>query len=150
MRASKYIDKDNTKRTFEEDLNDDCVIVFCNKVVDDDFQSAANTIISIVGNTLFNGLPDYNVVGDFLVPPSDNLDCLRIEYNANDNVSVESKLSENLSESISVNDYTKKYLIEGDTCDIGKKNSRTLNNKSGLITIEELEFNEREMEKIRL
>ena len=53
-----------------------------------------------------------------------------------------------LSESISVNDYTKKYLIEGDTCDIGKKNSRTLNNKSGLITIEELEFNEREMEKL--
>ena len=38
MRASKYIDKDNTERTFEEDFNDDCVIVFCNKVVDDDFQ----------------------------------------------------------------------------------------------------------------
>ena len=121
VRASKYINKDNTERTFEEDSNDDCVIIFCNKVVDDDFQSAANTIISIVGNTLFNGLPDYNVVGDSLVPPSDNLDCRRIEYNANDNVSVESKLSENLSESISVNDYTKKYLIEGGTCDIGKK-----------------------------
>ena len=51
-----------------------------------------------------------------------------------------------LSESISVNDYTKKYSIEGDTCDIGKQHSRTLNNKSGLITIEELEFNEREMD----
>ena len=57
----------------------------------------------------FDELPDYNAVEDFVVSSSDNLDCLPIEYNDNGNVSVGSKLSEDLSESISVNDYTKTF-----------------------------------------
>ena len=56
------------------------------------------------------------------------------------NVSVGSKSSEDLSESISVNEYTKTYLMEGGNCDIKKHISRTLNDKSDLITIEELDF----------
>ena len=41
----------------------------------------------------FDELPDYNAVEDFVVSSSDDLDCLLIEYNDNDNVSVGSKLS---------------------------------------------------------
>ena len=55
----------------------------------------------------YDELPDYNAVEDFVVSSSDNLDCLPIEYNDNDNVSVGSKLSEDLSESISVNENIK-------------------------------------------
>ena len=63
--ANKCTDKDNTGRVFEEDYNDECVTVFDNNVVDDDVQSVDNTLISVGDNTVFNGLPEYNVVKDF-------------------------------------------------------------------------------------
>ena len=53
VKASKCMDKDNTERAFEEDLNDDCVIIVCNKVVEYGIRSTVNTIISIDGNNLF-------------------------------------------------------------------------------------------------
>ena len=62
--ANKCTDKDNTERAFEEDYNDGCVTVFGNNAGDDDVQSVANTLISFGGNTVFNGLPDYNIVED--------------------------------------------------------------------------------------
>ena len=109
--ATKYTDKDNTERIFEEDYNGGCVTVFGNKAVGDDVQSVANTLISFGGNNVFNRLPDYNTVEDFVVSPEENLDWLPIplpiESNVNDNVSVKSKLSEDLSESISVNENIK-------------------------------------------
>ena len=92
---NKCTNKDNTERVFEKNYNDDRVTVFGNKVVDDDIQLVANTVISFGGNTFFNGLPHYNAVEDFVIPPCENLDCLPItlpiEYNAYDNVSVGSK-----------------------------------------------------------
>ena len=63
--VNKCTDKDNTECVFEEDCNDECVTVFDNNVVDDDVQSVDNTLISFGDNTVFNGLPDYNVVEDF-------------------------------------------------------------------------------------
>ena len=140
--ANKCTDKDNTERTFEEDYNNDCVINFGNKAVDDDVQSVTNTLISFGGNTLFNWLLNYNAVEDFVVPPCENPDCLPIslpiEYNTNDNVSVGSKLSEDLSESIPVNDNIKQHLMKGGTCDIKSCNSKTFKYVYDSFIIEKL------------
>ena len=80
---NKCTDNDNTERAFEEDCNNERVL------------------ISFGGNTVFNGLPDYNAVEDLLVPPLNVLECLPIpppiECNTNDDVSVRIKLNEDFS-----------------------------------------------------
>ena len=140
--VNKSTDKYNTERVLEEDYNDDCVTIFGSNVVDDDAQFIANTLIGFGGNTLFNGLLDFNAVEDFVVPPCENPDCLPIslpiEYNTNDNVSVGSKLSEDLSESIPVNDNIKQYLMKGGTCDIKSCNSKTFKYVYDFFIIEKL------------
>ena len=81
--ASKCTDKDNTERVFEKDYNDECVTTFGNKSVDDDTQSVADTFIIFGGNTLFNGLPNYNAVEDFVVSTLEVLECLPIPIRLN-------------------------------------------------------------------
>ena len=70
--VNKSTDTDNTERVLEEDYNDDCVTIFGSNVGDDDVQFIANTLISFGGNTLFNGVPDYNVVEDCVVLQCEN------------------------------------------------------------------------------
>ena len=85
-------------------------------------------LISFGGNTVFNGSLDYNVVEDFVVPPIAVLDCIPnpplMECNDNDG-SIGSKLNENLSEFITVNENIKQYLTKGGTCGIRSCNSKT-------------------------
>ena len=77
---------------------------------------------------MFNGLLDYDIVEDFVVPPLYVLEYILnpppIEWNANDDVSVGSKLSEYFSESAPVNENIKQYLMKGGTCDIRSCNSK--------------------------
>ena len=127
--VKKYIDNDTTERLFMGGNNDNCVTVFRNNEGDDDIQSVALTLKSMSDNTLFGKLPDYSLVDVLVVPDPELLDSAILptpikyitlptpsECTINDDVSVDSNISEDCSGIIPVNENIKQYLMKGGIC----------------------------------
>ena len=137
--VNNYIDKDITDRLYKGNNNDDCVTIFGNNASDDDIQSVANTLKSMCNNTLFERLPDYNIVEDFLIPESEPLGSITLptpikyitlptpsECTINDDVSVDSNISEDCSGIIPVNENIKQYLMKSGNCGSNNCTTKTL------------------------
>ena len=105
---------------------------------DDDIQSVAQTLKSMGDNTLFRKLPDYSMVNDFVVPDPEPLesvilprpiDCIILptptEFTIDDDVSVDSNMSDDCSDIIPVDDNIKQYLMKGGNCVLKNYTSKT-------------------------
>ena len=72
--VNKSIDNDTIERLFVGSNNDHCVTVFRNNEGDEDIQSVALTLKSMIVNKLFGMLPDCCLINVLVVPDPEPLD----------------------------------------------------------------------------
>ena len=136
--VNNSIDNDFTERLYKGNDNDDCVTVFGNNEGDNGIQSVAQILKLMGDNTLFVKLPDYIIFDDFVIPELEPLYSITlprpIEYitlltpsacTIDDDVIVDSSISEYFSGIIPVNENIKQHLMKGGNCDIRNCTSKT-------------------------
>ena len=149
--VNKFIDNDTTERLFMGINNDDCVTVSCNNEGDD--QLVALTLKRMSDNILFGKLPDYSLIDVLVVPDPELLDsailprlidCITLltptEFTIDDDVSVDSNISDDCSDIIPVDENSKQYLMKGGNCVLRNCNSKTFDFGHNFNTREKLEL----------
>ena len=151
--VNRFIDNDTTERLFMGSNNNDCVTVFRNNEGDDSIQSVALILKSMGDITLFGKLPDYSLVDVLVVPDPELLDsailprlidCITLltptEFTIDDDVSVDSNISDDCSDIIPVDENSKQYLMKGGNCVLRNCNSKTFDFGHNFNTREKLEL----------
>ena len=133
--------------------NKHCVTLFRNNEGDDDIQSVELTLKIMGDNTLFEKLLDYSLVDAFVVPDPEPLesvilprpiDCIilptPIEFTIDDDVSVDSNMSDDCSDIIPVDENIKQYLMKSGNCVLWNCTSKTFDFGHNFYTREKLDL----------
>ena len=104
-------------------------------------------------NTLFGKLPDYSMVDDFVIPEPEPLESITLhrpiecialptpsEFTIDDEVSVNSNISDDCSEIIPVDENIKQYLMKGGNCDIRNCTSKMFDFLHNFFSRDKLEL----------
>ena len=151
--VNESIDNNTTEHLFVGNNNDDCVNFFRNNEGDDDIQSVDLTLKSMGDNTLFGKLLDYRFVDDFIVPDPEPLesvilhrpiDCITLptltEFTVDNDVNVDSNISDYCSDIIPVDENIKQYLMKCGNYVIRNCTSKTFDFWHNFYTREKLEL----------
>ena len=140
------LDNDGFTRKFNAKYNDYCVSAFRKTRDDDDVASAVVTILSIVCHIVFKKLSDNpvfkivdNIPGTIVFPNPDNLEAIVPFESNNISASNHSNVSGDVSHAASLNKYTNQIMIRDGLCNIKKQSLKSLDNKSGIVKLNELE-----------
>ena len=102
-------------------------------------------------NTLFGKLPDYSIVDDFFIPEPEPLESITFsrpieciilhtpsEFIIDDDLSVDSIISDGCSVIIPVDENINQYLMKGGNCDIRNCTSQTFDYEHNFYSREKL------------
>ena len=138
------IDTENIERIYDDKLNEDYTIVFQNSDEYVNINSAANIIISIGYNIVYNDLPNYtckfpeyitNILDDkFVIPPIEHMEAVI----NNSSWSVISNLSLDLSDLESVSELRKRFMMKDENYDNTNGTTRRLVNTTEIVSEDEI------------